>query len=106
MVFVVKNPPASVGDRRDTCSIPGSGRSPGRGHGNQLQYSCLENPHGQRSLAGYGSWGCKESDTAEVTWHTLIEPVKDKVLSRKEGDGESAVTPGRLCGSGHLRAAP
>ena len=31
--------------------IPGSGRSPGGGHGNQLQYSCLENPDGQRSLA-------------------------------------------------------
>ena len=34
-------------------SIPGSGRSPGEGNGNPLQYSCLENPHGQRSLAGY-----------------------------------------------------
>ena len=32
--------------------IPGLGRSPGGGHGNPLQYSCLENPHGQRSLAG------------------------------------------------------
>ena len=31
-------------------------------YGNPLQYSCLENPHGQRSLAGYGPWGCKESD--------------------------------------------
>ena len=37
--------------------IPGSGRSPGRGHGNLLRYSCLENPHGQRSLVGYNSWG-------------------------------------------------
>ena len=34
-------------------SIPGLGRSPGGGHGNPLQYSCLENPHGQRSLVGY-----------------------------------------------------
>ena len=34
-------------------SIPGLGGSPGGGHGNPLQYSCLENPHGQRSLAGY-----------------------------------------------------
>ena len=33
--------------------IPGLGRSPGGGHGNPLQYSCLENPHGQWSLAGY-----------------------------------------------------
>ena len=39
-------------DVRDTGSSPGSGRSPERGHGNPLQYSCLENPHGQRSLAG------------------------------------------------------
>ena len=37
----------------DQDSIPGSGRSPGGGHGNPLQYSWLENPHGQRSLAGY-----------------------------------------------------
>ena len=39
-----KNPPANVGDIRDAGSIPGSGRSPGGGHGNPLQYSCLENP--------------------------------------------------------------
>ena len=38
---------------RDLGSVPGLGRSPGGGHGNPLQYSCLENPHGQRSLAGY-----------------------------------------------------
>ena len=37
----------------DLASIPGLGRSPGGGHSNPLQYSCLENPHGQRSLAGY-----------------------------------------------------
>ena len=42
--------------------IPGSGRSPGGGNGNLLQYPCLVNPHEQRSLAGYSSWGCKESD--------------------------------------------
>ena len=49
----------------DLGSIPGLGRSPGGGHGNPLQYSCLENPHGQRSLAGYNPWGHKESDTTE-----------------------------------------
>ena len=43
--------------------IPGLGRSPGGGHGNPLQDSCLENPHGQRSLVGYSPWGRKESDT-------------------------------------------
>jgi len=41
---VVKNPPAIVGDARDTSLIPGSGRSPGVGNGNPLHYSCLENP--------------------------------------------------------------
>ena len=44
---------------------PGSGRSPGGGHGNPLQDCCLENPHGKRSLAGYSLWGLKESDTTE-----------------------------------------
>ena len=41
---VVRNPPANAGDIRDVGSIPGSGRSPGEGNGNPLQYSCLENP--------------------------------------------------------------
>ena len=41
---MVKNPLASVGDIRDVGLIPGSGRSPGGGHGNPFQYSCLENP--------------------------------------------------------------
>ena len=45
--------------------IPGLERSPGEGPGNPFQYSCLENPHGQRSLAGYSPWGCKESDMTE-----------------------------------------
>ena len=62
---VVKNLPANAGDIRDSSSVPGSGRSPGGGHGNPLQYSCLENPHGQRSLVGYSPWGRKESDMTE-----------------------------------------
>ena len=41
---VVKNPPAHAGDAGDSVSISGSGRSPGGGNGNPLQYSCLENP--------------------------------------------------------------
>ena len=49
----------------DLGSRPGLGRSPGGGHGNPLQYPCLENPHGQRSLAGYSAWGHKESDMTE-----------------------------------------
>ena len=43
----------------------GLGRSPGGGHGHPLQYSCLENPLGQRSLAGCSPWGRKESDMTE-----------------------------------------
>ena len=43
MALVVKNPPANA-DIRDASSIPGSGISPGEGHGNPLQYSCMENP--------------------------------------------------------------
>ena len=43
-VVVVENPPANTGDIRDSGLIPGLGRSPGGGHGNPLQYSCLENP--------------------------------------------------------------
>ena len=52
MVLVVKNLPDSAGDRRAAGSTPGLGRSPGGGHGNPLQYSCLGDPHGQRSLVG------------------------------------------------------
>ena len=46
-----------------TSLIPGLGRSPGGGHGNQLQYSCLENPHGQRNLAGATVHGVTKSWT-------------------------------------------
>ena len=45
--------------------IPGWGRFPGGGNGNRHQNSCLGNPHGQRSLAGYSPWDCKESDMTE-----------------------------------------
>ena len=70
MALVVKNPPAKAGDTRDMGLIPGSGRSPGGGHGNPFQDSCLENQsHAQRSLVGYSPWSCKESDTTEVTLH-------------------------------------
>ena len=48
-----KDSASSAGVRGDAGSIPRSGRSPGGGHSNPLQYSCLENPHGQRSLEGY-----------------------------------------------------
>ena len=59
---VVKNLPTNAGDIRDAVSTPGSGRSPGGGQDNPLQYSCLEN-----LPVGYSPWVCKESDTTEVT---------------------------------------
>jgi len=49
----------------DLDSIPELGRSPEGGPGYPLQYSCLENPHGQRSLAGYIHWVAKSQDTIE-----------------------------------------
>ena len=64
---MVKNLPANVADLKDTGSIPGLGRSSGGEHGNPLQYSCLENPHGQRSLEGYNPQGPTQSDATEVS---------------------------------------
>ena len=49
----------------DLGSIPGLGRSPGGGQGNPLQCSCLDNPHGQKSLVGYSPWGHNDLDTIE-----------------------------------------
>ena len=49
----------------DLGSFPELGRSPGGGHDNPVQYSCLESSHGQRSLVCYRPWGRKESDTTE-----------------------------------------
>ena len=53
----------------DLVSIPGSGRSPGEGNGNPLQYSCLENSRdgGAWWVAAQALWGCTESDTTEAT---------------------------------------
>ena len=66
VVLMVKNLPANAGDIRNVGLIPGSGRSPGGGNGNPLQYSCLENPKDR------GAWQAAvhsigEPDTTEVT---------------------------------------
>ena len=53
VALVVKNLPANAGDARDAGSIPGLGRSPGGGHDNLLQFSCLGNPMDKGALAGY-----------------------------------------------------
>ena len=57
---MVKNLPASAGDIKDEDLIPRLGRSPGRGHGNPLQYSCLENPMDR------GVWQAKDYRVAEL----------------------------------------
>ena len=63
---MVKNLPLIAGDIRTVGSIPGSGRSPGGGHGNPPQYSCVENPMDRGALRATVK-GCKELDMTEVT---------------------------------------
>ena len=60
VALVVKNPPANEGGLRDLGSFPGSGSSPGGGHGTALQSSCLENPWTEEA-GGLQSMGHKES---------------------------------------------
>ena len=67
MAMVVKILPAKAGDIRDTGSIPGWGRAPGGGHGNPLQYSCLENPVDRGVCWAVVPKARKESDTTEAT---------------------------------------
>ena len=62
VALVGKNPPANAGDLG---LISGLERSPGGRHDNPLQYYCMENPHGQRSLVGYRPWSGKESNMTE-----------------------------------------
>ena len=66
-----KNLPANAGDAGDVGLIPRSGRSPGGGHDNTFQYSCLKKSHGQRSPVGYSLLGQKHSDMNEVTEHGM-----------------------------------
>ena len=65
LVIGVSDSKESTCNGGDLGLIPGLERSPGEGHGHPLQYSCLETPHGQRSLEGYSPWGHKESNTTE-----------------------------------------
>ena len=71
--------PDGSDDKESTCNVgdldlnPGLGRSPGRVHGNPLQYSCLKSSHGQRSLARYNPRGHNESNTTEGLSTTIID---------------------------------
>ena len=91
--YMVKNPPTNAGDIRNVGSIPGSGRSPGREHGNPLQYSCLENPMNR------GAWQAAVHRAAQsLTWlkrlnyaHTrfvLICYVRSNVVESHQKWGE------------------
>ena len=73
---VVKNPPANPGDE---CSVPGSGRSPGEGNGNPLQYSCLENsmgrePGGLYSMELQKSWSQLNHNKLLLILHLVNAP--------------------------------
>ena len=71
---MVKNPSANAGDARDTSSVHRSGRFPGEGNGNPLEYYCVENPMDIPwtipEEPGWLQWGHKESDTTEQHTHT------------------------------------
>ena len=77
---------ASAYNEGNPGSIPGSGRSPGEGNGNSLQYSCLEKSHGQRSLVGYSPWGHKESDTTE--WLHFLFFINEKEVNANQTQGK------------------
>ena len=77
--------PGGSDGKESTCNagdlglIPGSGRSPGGGRSNPLQYSYLENPHGQRKLVGYGPRGRRELDTTKrlnTMCHTVVAALR------------------------------
>ena len=96
---VVKNLPASAGDSRDLGSIPGSGRCPGGGNGNPLQYSCLQNPKDR------GAWRATvhrlaKSDTTE---QLSTEPSRPRWRSLQVGFFEASLLGLQ---SGHLPVVP
>ena len=83
VVLVVKNLSANAGDIRHAGLIPGSGRSPGEGQGNPLEYFCLENPMDRG--AWLSPWSHKDSDMTKVTqcahsWFTYQFQVYSKVI--------------------------
>ena len=88
VVLMVKKPPAGAEYIKDVASIPGSGRSPGGGHGHPLQYSCLENPMGR------GAWSAMvhrvtNRETCLKPW--IIVSV-DKTISLRPGTGRTPFT--------------
>ena len=81
----------------DLGSTPGLGRSPGEGTGYPLQHSCLENPHGQRRLAGYSPWGHKEPDTTErptSSWASSVSQLVKNLPANAGHARDTGSTPG------------
>ena len=107
MALVVKNPPASAGDARDMDLIPGSGRSPGGGHGNPLQYSCLENPmdrgawqatvHGVAKSQTRLKWLCTHVGWGEEWGCSLAHGMPNSVLKWCRGLSGSLPQTSSLC---------
>ena len=63
----------------DLGSVPGLGRCPGGWHGNLLQYSCLENPHGQKSLTSDSPWGLREPTTTKQLSTAQKPPLYEEI---------------------------
>ena len=102
VALVVKNLPANAGDIRDMGSIPGSGRSPGGGHGNPLQYSCRQN-HMDRGAW----WATVHSVTKSQTWlKWLSKYIRIIGLPRWLNGKESACNAGDVCSVLGLRRSP
>ena len=78
VTLVVKNSPANAGDIRDTGLIPVSGRSPGGGHGNPLQYSCLEIPMDRGAWQGTVFRVAK----SQLNWSNLAPTQKLKIVTK------------------------
>ena len=73
---MIKKLPAIIGDTRDMGSIPGLGISPGRGNGNPLQYSCLENSIDRGTWWATVHGGLKESDMTELLNHNFLAALR------------------------------
>ena len=97
---MVKNPPVNAGDIRDAGSVPGSGGSPGGGHGDPLQYSCLENPMDR------GAWQATDHRAAESdTTRDLAHTRRFSLSSVLESPGGSAGKE-PACSAGDLGLIP
>ena len=98
---VVKNPPASAGDAGDAGLIPGSGRSPGKGDGNPLQYSCLQSPTDR------GAWQDTVQGVARVRYDLVTKPPPRQHLEKLAEFGKCGkekIHSGGVLGSGMTMA--